>query len=70
VIETDAPYLLPRDLQPRPQSRRNEPMYLPHVLHAVAAARGEPYESLARITTSNALALFGWEAPPPREVRP
>ena len=32
LIETDAPYLLPRDLNPKPQSRRNEPMYLPHVL--------------------------------------
>ena len=32
LIETDGPYLLPRDLQPKPHSRRNEPMYLPHVL--------------------------------------
>ena len=69
LIETDAPYLLPRDLAPRPQSRRNEPMYLPHVLHAVAAARGDSYESLAAITTNNALALFRWEQSPGDEVR-
>jgi TatD DNase family protein len=60
LIETDAPYLLPRDLQPKPQNRRNEPMYLPHVLAAIAAARGESLHELAAITTHNALTLFGW----------
>lgn len=60
LIETDAPYLLPRDLQPKPQSRRNEPMYLPHVLAAIAEARGEPVAALAEITTANALRLFKW----------
>jgi TatD DNase family protein len=63
VIETDAPYLLPRDLQPKPQSRRNEPMYLPHVLRAVAAARGESPQELGSLTTRNAFTLFGWPAP-------
>lgn len=60
VIETDAPYLLPRDLEPKPKSRRNEPMYLPHVLRAIAAARDESPQQLAAITTRNALQLFGW----------
>lgn len=63
VVETDGPYLLPRDLDPKPQSRRNEPMYLPHVLHAVAAARGQAPQELASLTTRNALTLFGWPAP-------
>src|SRR3954464_15847177 len=31
MIETDGPYLLPRDLHPKPASRRNEPAYLPHI---------------------------------------
>jgi len=61
LIETDAPYLLPRDLQPKPQNRRNEPMYLPHVLAAIARARGESAEKLAEITTDNALRLFSWK---------
>jgi TatD DNase family protein len=61
LIETDAPYLLPRDLQPKPQSRRNEPMYLPHVLAAIAQARGEPAEQLADTTTQNARRLFSWK---------
>lgn len=63
LIETDAPYLLPRDLQPKPRSRRNEPMYLPHVLDAIAAARGQSRQELASLTTRNALTLFGWPAP-------
>ncbi|HKR34572.1 MAG TPA: TatD family hydrolase [Steroidobacteraceae bacterium] len=63
LIETDGPYLLPRDLQPKPHSRRNEPMYLPHVLHAVAAARGQSPQELASRTTRNALTLFGWPEP-------
>jgi len=60
VIETDAPYLLPRDLSPKPKNRRNEPMYLPHVLETIAQARGEPAAQLAAATTANALRLFGW----------
>jgi TatD DNase family protein len=64
LIETDAPYLLPRDLKPPPKSRRNEPMYLPHVLEAIAAARDDTVEELALATTANARALFGWPAPP------
>ena len=60
LIETDAPYLLPRDLQPKPQSRRNEPAYLPHVLATIAQARGESVDELAAVTTANALRLFGW----------
>ena len=61
MIETDAPYLLPRDLQPKPRSRRNEPKYLPHVLATVAACRGESPETLAASTTRNALRFFGFE---------
>ena len=36
MIETDAPFLLPRSLKPKPKSRRNEPCYLPHVLETLA----------------------------------
>jgi TatD DNase family protein len=58
MLETDAPYLLPRDLSSKPKSRRNEPMYLPHVAAAVAAARGESLEQCAAYTSANARALF------------
>lgn len=58
MVETDAPYLLPRDLHPKPAHRRNEPKYLPHVVKTVAACRGEPYEAVAAATTRNALQFF------------
>ena len=60
MLETDAPYLLPRDIEPRPKSRRNEPRYLPHILETVAACRGEPPATVAAATTDNALAFFGF----------
>jgi TatD DNase family protein len=62
MLETDAPYLLPRDLSPRPKSRRNEPRHLPHILAAVAACRGEPAAAIAEATTRNAMAFFGFPA--------
>ena len=58
MIETDAPYLLPRDLHPKPSHRRNEPMYLAHVCAAVAAARGEAVETVAAATAATAKAFF------------
>ncbi len=58
MIETDAPYLLPRDLKPKPKHRRNEPMYLPHIAAAVAAARGESVEELAAHTSATAMEFF------------
>jgi TatD DNase family protein len=58
LLETDGPYLLPRDLRPKPASRRNEPVYLAHIAAVVARARGEPPESLARASTEAARRLF------------
>jgi TatD DNase family protein len=59
LLETDAPYLTPRDLRPQPKARRNEPAFLPHIAQAVARALGRPVEDVARETTRNAHALFG-----------
>src|SRR5260221_701351 len=61
LIETDAPYLLPRDLLPAPKSRRNEPGYLPHIAATVARLRGENVEAVGAATTRNAVALFALE---------
>lgn len=36
MLETDAPYLLPRDLDPKPADKTNYPYYLPHILNTVA----------------------------------
>jgi TatD DNase family protein len=58
LLETDAPYLLPRDLEPRPVSRRNEPAYLAHIAARVARARGEELAQTAQQTTANARRFF------------
>jgi TatD DNase family protein len=58
LIETDAPYLLPRDLAPKPANRRNEPAFLPHVLARVAELLGQPVDAVARAATANAERLF------------
>jgi TatD DNase family protein len=61
MIETDAPFLLPRDIPPaeRPAGGRNEPCYLPRVLAAVATARGESREEVEQATDATARAFFG-----------
>lgn len=64
LLETDAPYLLPRDLHLTPPTRRNEPGFLPHIARAVAAARGEALQVLASASTRNAERLFGLPATP------
>ncbi|CCP01325.1 cytoplasmic Dnase [Erwinia amylovora Ea644] len=59
LLETDAPWLLPRDMRPRPPSRRNEPCFLPHIVQQVALLRGDDVDELAAQTALNARALFG-----------
>jgi TatD DNase family protein len=59
MLETDAPYLLPRTLTAKPPHRRNEPSFLPAVLAELARCRDEPEEALARATTANACRFFG-----------
>jgi TatD DNase family protein len=58
LIETDAPYLKPRNLRPKIKSHRNEPRLLPWILNTLAACRNETPEELAAITTRNALRFF------------
>ena len=59
LLETDAPYLLPRDLTPTPRDRRNEPAFLPHIAARAAALLGVEPEALAAASTANAERLFG-----------
>ena len=59
LLETDSPYLTPRDLRPQPKARRNEPAFLPHILRTVARALGRDTSEVANETTRNAKALFG-----------
>jgi TatD DNase family protein len=54
VLETDCPYLAPVPYR----GKRNEPAYLPLVLHRVAALLGQSPEAVAEATTRNAQELF------------
>ena len=58
MIETDAPYLLPRNITPKPKSRRNEPMFLPIVCQTAADALGVSFKTLAEHTSRNARLFF------------
>jgi len=59
MLESDAPYLLPRTLRPKPKNGRNEPAYLTEVLNEVARHRQESADDLAAHTTACARAFFG-----------
>jgi TatD DNase family protein len=59
MLETDAPYLLPRNLPRMPSHRRNEPMYLAHICAEVARDRGEDVALTAANTSATARAFFG-----------
>lgn len=62
MIETDAPYLTPRDLEAKPKDGRNEPAFLPHILKRLAQLRGANALQLAGSTTTVARQFFGLEA--------
>lgn len=59
MLESDAPYLMPRSLRPKPKHGRNEPAFLTEVLREVALHRGESQEQLASHSTACARQFFG-----------
>ncbi|MBR7888449.1 TatD family hydrolase [Marinomonas sp. A79] len=56
LLETDAPYLLPRTIRPRP--KRNHPKYLPWVAQEVARLKGIPLDDLIKATIANTNRVF------------
>lgn len=66
MLESDAPYLLPRDLPEtmaqQLQPRRNEPLVLPHVCTTLARYKQEEPAEVARQSTALARQLFTIEA--------
>ena len=58
MVETDAPYLLPRTLVPLPKDRRNEPAFLAHIVEELARDRGEAPEVTAANATATSAAFF------------
>lgn len=60
MIETDAPFLTPRDRPAELRAvNRNEPCLLPLVLHKLATCMGVTPELLATSSTTNAKLFFG-----------
>nr|WP_298137942.1 TatD family hydrolase [uncultured Pseudomonas sp.] len=59
MLESDAPFLLPRTLRPKPKNGRNEPAFLVEVLREVARHRGETQEQLAAHSSACAREFFG-----------
>lgn len=55
LVETDSPFLTPQALR----GRENAPANVRHVVEAVAEARGEEPEQVARATVRSARAAFG-----------
>ena len=57
VLETDAPYLSPVPFR----GKRNESSYLKYVAAKLAEVKGVDVEEVGRVTTENALRIFGKE---------
>lgn len=58
MLETDAPWLLPRTMSPKPKNRRNEPAFLPWVVKTVAECTGKTAEQVAAETATTARRFF------------
>jgi TatD DNase family protein len=58
LIETDAPYLTPRTIHPKPKSSRNEPSYLPYIVQQIARITGLDQEQIAWQTNHNSKQVF------------
>ena len=59
MIETDAPYLLPRDLEEKPLEKgRNEPCFLPHIAQAVAKYMQREEDQLIAAAYENSRRFF------------
>lgn len=58
MIETDAPFLIPKNFDKKPKRNRNEPKYLPHVLKTIAHYKDEDFEKLALDVTKTTKEFF------------
>jgi TatD DNase family protein len=60
MIETDAPYLLPRTIKPKPKSGRNEPIYVKAIAEQLSQVRNTQADIIAALTTLNSATFFDW----------
>ena len=61
LIETDAPYLTPRNIRPKPKSSRNEPSYLPYVVETLANVTPYSASEIMQKTLENTQRVFSWD---------
>lgn len=54
LVETDCPYLTP----PQENGKRNEPIFVKHVIEKIADLKGISFQEVAEKTTQNAKKLF------------
>jgi len=58
MIETDAPYLLPKNLTISPKPKFNQPAFLPHIAQTIADLYQQPLETIAHATHQNSIGFF------------
>ena len=58
MVETDAPYLLPKTMPEPPKGKRNEPAFLPWVVSKLAEHRNESAEELSQQPADNTIRFF------------
>ena len=58
MIETDAPFLIPKNFDFKPKKNRNEPKYLPHILNTIALCMGIDAEELSNQVNKNTKEFF------------
>jgi TatD DNase family protein len=58
MIETDAPYLTPRNIRPKPKSSRNEPSYLPYIVTVLAELMHYSEQEIIKQTKLNSDTFF------------
>ena len=58
MIETDSPYLIPKNLIVKPKKNINEPKYLPHIANEICELTGYELEELKLATSNNAIKFF------------
>lgn len=58
MIETDAPYLTPQNIRPKPKSSRNEPSYLPYIVEKIAEVSTYTTDDIVKASTKNAKRVF------------
>ena len=58
MIETDCPYLIPKNLEKKPKNNRNEPTYLNHIADEVALLMEKDINDIREKTYKTSLSFF------------